>query len=138
METQSIKAYEENPEKITDLWTDTLPNGVRKHNIWKPSNRWTSITYTPEINEEDRLIIYIAFNNLYYNSMWFNGICETPKIGIFVRNGFHFSGNETLPHITFQFRGYGNDDIDNQYYHASFDKTTKLIVKMTHISVISL
>ena len=124
---------------MTDtLWTDTLANGLRKHNIWKPNGRWNSITYTAEISEEDRLIIDIAFNNLYYNSAWFNGMCETPKIGIFVRNGFHFSGNDITPHITFQFRGYGNEEIDTQYYHANFDRTTKLIVKMTHISVINL
>jgi hypothetical protein len=72
----------------------------------------------PDISEEDRLIMEIAFNNLYYNSVWFRN-CETPKIGVFVRNGFHFSGGEALPHITFQFRGYGNDEVDTQYYHAS-------------------
>jgi len=124
---------------MTDtFWTDTSANGERKHSIWRPNGRWNSITFAPDISEEDRFIMTIAFNHLYYNSGWFNSNCEAPKIGVFVRNGFHFSGGEALPHITFQFRGYGTEIIDTQYYHAYFDKTTKLIVKMTHIQHINL
>ena len=123
---------------MTTFWTDTSATGERKHSIWKPNNFWTSITYTADISEEDRLIMDIAFNNLYYNSMWFQSSCDIPRIGIFVRNGFHFGEEESLPHITFQFRGYGTEIVDNQYYHAYFDKTSKLIIKMTHIEHIIL
>jgi hypothetical protein len=123
---------------IMSIWTDITSNGERKHSIWKELGAWCSITYAKEEgNEEDRLIIDLAFNHLYYNSRWFHDMCNTPKIGIFVRNGFHFTGNNTNPHITFQFRGYGNE-VDSTYYHAYFDRNTKLIVNMTIINQITL
>ena len=100
------------------ICTDTTANGERKHSIWKPNGKWNSITYAPGINEEDRFIIDIAFKHLYCNSGWFQGMCDMPAVGIYVRNGLHFSGNDTQPHITFQFRGCGNFDVDNTYYHA--------------------
>ena len=82
---------------MTDtLWTDTAANGVRKHNIWKQNNKWSSITFNTNINEEERFIMEVAFNNLYYKSAWFNRMCETPKIGVYVRNGFHFSDTERI------------------------------------------
>ena len=121
------------------MWNDTNANGERKHTIWKELGSWTSITYSGEIlNEEDKLVMDIAFNHLYYNSKWFHDMCNTPRIGIFVRNGFHISGNTTHPHITFQFRGYGNVDVDNTYYHAYFDRTTKLVLNMSHVSNVPL
>ena len=120
------------------MWNDINSNGERKHTIWKNHGAWTSIQYVKEISEEDRLIIDLAFNHLYYNSAWFNGKCNIPKIGIFVRNGFHITGTNTQPHITFQFRGYGFDDVDNTYYHAYFDTNTRLIVNMTLVNTIPL
>ena len=121
------------------IWNDTTGNGDRKHSIWKELGAWCSITYVKEIiNEEEKLIIDLAFNHLYYNSKWFHDMCNTPSIGIFVRNGFHISGNTTHPHITFQFRAYGDIDVDNTYYHGYFDRNTKLISQMTLINTIPL
>jgi hypothetical protein len=121
-----------------NMWNDTNANGERKHSIWREQGKWTSITYAFDIEETDRLVMDIAFNHLYYNSAWFHGMCNTPKVGIFVRNGFHLSGNSSDPHITFQFRGYGDIDIDKTYYHAYFDRTTKLIVNMSLVTSIPL
>lgn len=123
----------------TIVWNDITNNGERKHSIWKPNNLWNSIRYTDKIPEEDRLIIDLAFNNLYYNSAWFRSMCDVPKIGIFVRNGFHFNNQDDDPHITFKFSGFDDAyQVDKQYYHAYFDKSTRLIKNMSYVQSIDL
>lgn len=122
-------------------WNDTGKNNVRLYSIIKENGCYVSIKYGEEIEDLDRLIIQNAFTHLYYTSNWLMDMCtHQMQIGIYVRNGFHYGTNETLPHITFCFTQYAdnNQNCNTNFYHAYFDKRTRTICSVTRVQTVDL
>ena len=122
-------------------WNDTGKNNVRLYSIIKENGCYVSIKYGEDVNDNDSLIIQNAFTQLYYTSQWLVDMCNhQQQIGIYVRNGFHYGTNENLPHITFCFTRYTDNNQNNNtnFYHAYFDKRTRIVCNVTQIQMINL
>ena len=140
VKTQKSKNLEQ--VKMSSIeWNDTGKNNVRLYSIIKENGCYVSIKYGEEIGDIDRFIIQNAFTQLYYTSNWLVDMCNHQmQIGIYVRNGFHYGTNETLPHITFCFTQYAenNQNCNTNFYHAYFDKRTRGVCSVTRVQTIDL
>ena len=122
-------------------WNDTGKNNVRLYSIIKENGCYVSIKYGDDIGDIDRFIIQNAFTQLYYTSHWLQDMCNLQlQIGIYVRNGFHYGTSDSLPHITFCFTQYAdnNQNCNTNFYHAYFDKKSRRIYNVTRVQTVDL
>ena len=112
-----------------------------KRQIKRVDGSWFNITfnYNTERNSflrEHEEHIHRAFTNLYYMNtnfrMLVDGTGEVPnRVSIAVINNFHQTGEETHPHINFQFK-YQYYQTQEIMYHAYFDPNGE-IYRVTHV-----
>ena len=124
------------PQNTEICWCDIGANGQRRYAIRREGNLYTSIKFSSYITEIDKLMIELAFTHFYHTSAWLKTVCERPKTGIYVRNGFHKNYSGDTPHITFCFQGFEERSSSKScYYHANFDVNTRLIKMINCINV---